>query len=227
MSSITEASFFDEHAAHVKSVLSQPPEGASALPDYLQPFVDFQTIVRSIPQRELYRFDRQLDELMTALNGASESGQSWPLAAYSFSQGYNEAYEHWLSALAPDAQAVEKAKVCERFRVEQTQLVKGALYFQILYPDPQDPHLVTPATWDEAGMEIAQRYNHRVPAKEHWTLPIAKVFAICNPAKPERYVHHDGGLLNYSGDEPTRSESNASPINRQNLNGDKPTTDPK
>ncbi len=155
MSSITEASFFDEHAAHVNSALSQPPEGASALPDYLQTFVDFQTIVRSIPQRELYRFDRPLDELMTALNGVSESGQSWPLAAYTFSQGYNEAYEHWLSALAPNAQAVEKAKVCERFRVEHTQLVKGALYFQILYPDPQDPHLVTPATWDEAGMEIA------------------------------------------------------------------------
>lgn len=56
---------------------------------------------------------------------------------------------------------------------------------------------------------------------------MAEVFAIYNPAKPARYVHPEGGWLNYSGDDPVADESIPRPISRETLKSGKPATDPK
>lgn len=151
----------------------------------------------------------------------------WPEGTYSLLHGYNAGYEAWLASLSTEARAAEMAAVFDRFRAEYTLFVEGILHFPILWPNADAPSLVTPANWDAEGMTIADRYNHPVTAKEHWLLPIADMFAIYNLAKPVRYVHAEGGWLNYSGNEMAGDEGIRRPENPVVLYGGKPTTDPK
>lgn len=178
-----------------------------------------QWVAWKVPTGEPGSFETKWLPMIRVSVGGEPSAQ-WPNTPYSFSQGYSEAYEEWLAALPPEAQAVEKKNVCDRFHAEYSNFVKAVLYFQILWSDPNDPQLVTPANWDDEGSEIAQRYNHRAPAKEHWLLPMAEVFAIYNPTPP---VQPEGGQLNCNADESTRDESIQRPVNRPTSKGGKPT----
>ena len=162
---------------------------------------------------------RSFREPAEQVNLGGTPPEPWPDGAYSVLHGYNAGYEAWLGTLSDEARVAEVTAVFDRFRAEYTLFAKGILYFQILWPSLADPQLVTPANWNDEGMEIAQRYNHRAPAKEHWLLSIDEVFAIYNPTPA---MISEGVRLNCSTDKATRDGSNHRPVNRLTSKGGKP-----
>lgn len=184
-----------------------------------------QWIIWKIPTGEPGCFETRREPMIKTNIGGEPSAQ-WPHAAYSISHGYNEAYEKWLTSLAPVARAEEIASVFDRFEVEYTLFVKGILYFQILWPNSRDPELVTPANWDDEGVAIAERYNHRVPTKEHWLLPVAEVFLLYYPECRVGGAGSVGAAVATKPVEPARDEGNQRPVNRLTSKGCKPV-DPK
>mgnify|MGYP007071056348 CR=1 FL=1 len=120
------------------------------VPAYLQPYVDYIRVLDTIPDRERLRLDHQWDAFIASTTGTHGA---WPEQGYSFTQGYNEAYERWLSSLAPEA------------RVDGA--VGGALAVQHLDRDPLAgepqvvglPHRAHPAPPEEANhlVGVAER----------------------------------------------------------------------
>lgn len=217
MNPVPPDSFFAEHETLKRHAMAAVSEVDADVSAYLQPYVHYIRVLDTIPDRERLRLDHQWEAFIASTTGTQGA---WPEQGYSFTQGYNEAYERWLSSLAPEARASEQSLVRDRFQAEYTHFVKGLLYFQILWPNPNDPKLVTPATWDDEGEAIARRYNHRAPMKEHWLLPIAEAFALYNPSKPVRVAHPEGEGLN-------GHESIVRPAYPPASKGGKPATDPE
>jgi hypothetical protein len=179
-------SFFDEHNTLAENLLTAKPLPNDAdVPAYLKPQIDFNRLIAKIPNRELFRFDLQWTGFVAAFGPRTDDERPWPKTPYCFRHGRNDDYEQWLSSLSDGARDVEKAAVRSRHHAEHSIFVNAVLHFQILWPNPAAPNYVTPANWDAEGMNIADRYAHRQPAKENWLLDIADTYRLYNCADPK------------------------------------------